>query len=92
LGLKFTWDEQKAATNLNKHGVDFEEAGTVFSDPRSITVVDELHSLDETRYFTIGRSAHGRLLSVAHTEDDEKIRIINARSATRAEAKQYDEP
>ena len=92
MGLKFTWDERKAATNLSKHGVDFEEARTVFSDPHSITVVDELHSFDETRYFTIGLSDSRRLLSVAHTEDDERIRIISARSATCAEAYQYDEP
>jgi uncharacterized DUF497 family protein len=92
LGLKFTWDEQKAASNLSKHGVDFEEAGTVFSDTHSITVPDELHSFDEARYFTIGRSAHGRLLAIAHTEDDEKIRIISARPATQAEAHQYDQP
>jgi uncharacterized DUF497 family protein len=92
LGLKFTWDEQKAATNLTKHGVDFHEAGTIFNDPHSITVDDDLHSFDEVRYFTIGRSAHGRLLSVAHTEDDDRIRIISARPATRAEANQYDEP
>jgi uncharacterized DUF497 family protein len=92
LGLKFTWDERKAASNLSKHGVDFEEAGTVFSDPHSITVADEIHSFEETRHFTIGRSAHGRILSVAHTEDDDKIRIISARRATRTEARQYDEP
>ena len=92
MGLKFTWDEHKAATNLRKHGVDFEEAGTIFEDVHSITVLDELHSFDETRYFTIGRSARGRLLSVAHVEDDEKIRIISARPATRAEARKYDEP
>jgi uncharacterized DUF497 family protein len=58
----------------------------------SITVEDELHSFDEVRYFTIGRSAHGRLLSVAHMEDEDRIRIISARPATRAEARTYDEP
>jgi hypothetical protein len=92
LGLNFTWDEEKAAANLRKHRVDFQEAGTIFDDVHSITVEDELHSVEELRYFTIGRSAQGRLLSVAHTEDDDKIRIISARPATRAEAKQYDEP
>ena len=64
------WDTNKAAKNLRKHRVAFEEAATVFDDPMFITVVDDEHSVDEERYITIGVSSQRRLLIVAHTDRD----------------------
>jgi hypothetical protein len=71
--------------------VDFAEARTVFSDPYHGTLDDEAHSVGELRFVTIGRSSFGRILVVAHTEDDETIRIISARVATKPEAQGYEE-
>lgn len=75
----------KAAKNVKKHQVSFEEAATVFDDPLFITFVDEEHSVDEERYITIGLSNRGRLLLVAHTDREDRIRIISARKATKKE-------
>jgi uncharacterized DUF497 family protein len=66
--LTFEWDEAKDLSNQKKHGVSFEEAKTVFGDPRSITISDELHSDAEDRYIDIGMSAHGRVIVVSYTE------------------------
>jgi uncharacterized protein len=87
----FTWDPDKAAANLTKHGVDFREAATVFDDPLSTTFPDEGHSSGEHRFLTIGMSARGHLLVVAHTEEGETVRIISARPVTRRERKFYEE-
>ncbi len=87
----FTWDPDKAATNLKKHGVDFREAATVFDDPLSTTFPDSDHSTSEPRFLTIGMSAPGRLHVVAHTEEGQTIRIISARPVTRRERKFYEE-
>jgi uncharacterized DUF497 family protein len=81
VGLQFEWDETKAAKNIGKHRVSFDEAATVFDDPMFITFVDEEHSVDEERYITIGLSKQGRLLMVAHTDHGGRIRIISARKA-----------
>lgn len=89
--LQFEWDPNKAARNIEKHRVSFDEAATVFDDPMFITVIDEEHSIDEERYITIGLSKYGRLLLVAHTEREERIRIISARKATRKEEQFYAE-
>lgn len=89
--MVFAWDPDKAATNLKKHGVDFREAATVFDDPLSTTFPDDDHSTSEHRFLTIGMSAPGRLLVVAHTEQGETIRIISARTVTRRERKFYEE-
>jgi hypothetical protein len=89
--LRFEWDPNKAAKNLRRHKVSFDEAATVFDDPMFITIVDEEHSVDEERYITIGLSTPGRLLVVGHTDRNGKIRIINARKATKKEAKFYAE-
>jgi uncharacterized protein len=75
----FEWDAQKAKNNLQKHQVDFEEARTIFDDQQFITVLDDEHSQDEDRYITIGLSSKNRILMVAHTERNDKIRIISAR-------------
>ena len=89
--MTFTWDPQKAEENLKKHGVDFREAATVFDDPLSTAFPDDDHSSSERRFLLIGLSARGRILVVSHTENDDTIRIISARAATRRERKFYEE-
>ena len=89
--MTFSWDELKAAANLKKHGVDFREAATVFYDPLSTTFPDDAHSVSERRFVTVGLSALGRLLVVAHTDVNDTIRIISARDATPSERKFYEE-
>lgn len=86
----FEWDPIKAEQNLKKHGVDFVEAATVFRDPLSVTYTDPDHSVDESRFIIIGISNRNRLLIVAHTDRNERTRIINAREATRSERKLYE--
>lgn len=86
----FEWDDEKAASNLRKHGVDFEEARTVFEDPFAITIPDDSHSVDETRWVILGMSLLARVLLVVHTERRERIRIISARRATPSERLQYE--
>jgi len=76
--------------NLAKHGVSFGEAATVFGDPLSITFRDPDHSADESRYITIGVSLRGRLLIVAHTDRQDRVRVISAREATRSERRFYE--
>jgi hypothetical protein len=87
----FEWDPQKAELNTRKHGVTFDEADTVFNDQMFITLLDEEHSTDEERYITIGLSNKQRLLLVAHTERENRIRIISARKATKNEENFYQE-
>lgn len=89
--MRFTWEARKAAANLRKHGVSFEEASTVFRDTLSATGLDPDHSIGEHRFVTFGISKQGRLLVVSHTEEDDTIRIISARLATRQERKIYEE-
>jgi uncharacterized DUF497 family protein len=88
--MQFAWDEKKAATNLAKHGVSFEEAATVFGDPLSDTFDDPNHSAEERRFIIIGASEKGRMLIVAHADKDEVIRIISAREPTGGERKFYE--
>jgi uncharacterized DUF497 family protein len=90
VSIKFEWDPSKAAQNIRKHKVSFEEAATVFRDTLSITVPDPDHSIKD-RYITIGLSSWMRLLMVAHTDREDCIRIISARGLTRRERKQYAE-
>lgn len=68
MSLTFEWDPHKAKRNLTKHKVSFEEASTVFSDVRSITIHDPLHSEAEDRFVDIGFSAKLRILVVSYTE------------------------
>ncbi len=89
--MQFEWDPSKAAENLSKHGVSFEEAATVFRDPLSATGADPDHSVAEARFVTFGVSTSGRLLVVAHTERGDTIRIISARLTTAGERKIYEE-
>lgn len=88
--MRFAWDEQKAATNLAKHGVSFEEAVTVFGDPLSDTFDDPDHSMEERRFLIIGTSHRGKMLIVAHTDDGEVVRVVSAREPTPGERKSYE--
>jgi uncharacterized DUF497 family protein len=89
--MRFDWDPRKAAANLRKHSVSFEEASTVFADDYSLTGTDPDHSAGEERFITLGMSQSGRLLVVSHTEQADTIRIFSARRATRSERKLYEE-
>lgn len=89
--MNFEWDSNKAAANLEKHGVSFEEASTAFGDPLSLTVDDPGHSGDEQRFVLLGLSFRGRLLVVAHTDRGDVVRIISARLATRRERRDYEQ-
>ena len=89
--LNFQWDQNKARTNLAKHGVSFEEAATVFGDALSLTIPDPAHSQKEERYIILGSSHTGKLLVVVHTERGDSIRIISARRASRKECKSHEE-
>jgi hypothetical protein len=88
--LGFEWHPVKAASNLKKHKVSFQEASTIFQDTRRIEVPDRWHSDDEQRYLGIGRSIEGRILSIYYTFRAEKIRIISARRAERWERDEYE--
>jgi len=87
--MAYQWDKNKAATNFRKHGIDFADAVSVFSDDLAITTPDE--RFDEERFITIGLDALGRLLVVVYTWRGQKIRLISARPATRQERRQYEE-
>jgi hypothetical protein len=89
--MEFEWNPDKAKLNLEKHGVSFQEASTVFNDPLSITFPDPDHSVGENRYVIIGLSRFGQLLVVAHTDRGMRIRLISARKATRQERRFYEE-
>ena len=91
--LRFEWDEQKNKRNRAKHKVWFEEAQSVFDDPRARVFYDEGHSDHEDRFVILGLGSAARLLVVAHChrEADSVVRIISARKATRKEAKTYEE-
>ena len=90
----FSWDARKALGNLKKHGISFEEAVTVFGDPEALDWEDIEHSSAETRSVRLGFSVAGRILFVVYAtrrlkNDQETIRIISARQATRKERKAY---
>lgn len=89
--MRFDWDPAKAASNLKKHQVSFEEAKTVFFDDFAVQFFDDEHSQDEERFIMLGISSTARLLVVCHCEraEGEVIRIISARKATRGEAAFY---
>ena len=88
--MKFEWDPKKAATNLKKHGVTFQEAATVFGYPLAITFQDPDHSMDEERHMTFGQSLKKRLIVVSHTERKDRTRIISARLMDRKERVIYE--
>ena len=89
--LRFEWDTRKSKANERKHGVSFAEAETVFSDENAVLIADPDHSEDEDRFVLLGVSAKARTLVVCHCyrEDDDVIRLISARRATRTERATY---
>ena len=89
--LTFEWDDDKAALNLRKHRVSFDEAVSVFGDPQALTFADVEHSDAEDRSRTYGHSGKGRLLVVVHTERRGSVRIISSRKATRHEKDLYED-
>jgi len=90
LALQFEWDGRKAAANLVKHGVSFQEAVTVFGDPLGRIVSDPRHSIGEERFALLGLSEDRRLLAVMYADREDVIRIISARLATRHERREYE--
>jgi len=93
--MKFEWDRKKENINIKKHGVTFEQASYVFTDPFALNRYDEEHSEDEERWVLLGKSLNETILIVAHTFRDkdgkEFVRIISARKATKKEEKSYKE-
>jgi uncharacterized protein len=92
----FEWDSTKAESNLDKHGLTFEEAAEVFLDALHVSIFDVEHSEHEERWVTLGKNSKGQLIVVIHTfeeQDNQKatLRIISARKATKHEQQQYEE-
>ena len=89
--IQFAWNQPKAAANLRKHGVSFEEAQSVFYDEFAIQFYDDEHSAEEERFLLLGMSDTARLLLVCHCEREaaDLIRIISARKATKRESSFY---
>ena len=89
--IKFEWNASKAATNIKKHGVSFEEAKSVFFDEFAVQFFDQDNSKSEDRFLMLGMSNETNLLLVCHCERDDgnTIRVISARKATRNESKNY---
>lgn len=88
--LLFEWDMQKSQNNVQKHGITFDEASTVFSDTFSLTIHDPLHSDKEERFIIIGVSQKNRILTVVHTERGDNVRLISARKSTKNEREFYE--
>jgi uncharacterized DUF497 family protein len=88
--VRFEWDPEKAASNLAKHGVSFDEASTVFGDPLATTVIDPEHSIGEERWLTTGLSLQQRVVIVWHADRGCTVRIIGARQATPDERRTYE--
>ena len=89
--MKFEWNQQKAESNLRKHGCSFIDAVDIFNDDFSSTVLDPDGSRGEFRYLTFGRTSAFRYLVVSYTERGERIRLISARKMTARERKAYEE-
>jgi uncharacterized DUF497 family protein len=89
--VDYEWDEEKAARNLEKHGISLADAATVFGDPLYVDFYDPDHSSDEQRYLVIGMSRESHLVIVSYTERNDGIRLISAREVTSAERKAYEE-
>lgn len=91
--MKFQWDPKKESINIQKHGVNFEQASYVFADPNALSMFDEDHSECEDRWILLGKSQNELVLTVVHTfrneDGSEVVRIISARKATKKEIKTY---
>ena len=90
MALLFEWDAAKARKNIQKHRVSFEEATSIFGDPAAVTIESPFLG-GEYRFVTIGYSSTGRLLVVAHTDRNDRIRMISVRKATKKERQQYEQ-
>jgi uncharacterized protein len=88
--MRFEWDENKAESNFLKHGIQFEEAVTVFADPYLMFTEDSSHSQGEEREWAIGEMEDGSIVVVVFTMRGERIRIISARRATKRECQEYE--
>jgi uncharacterized DUF497 family protein len=91
MALRFEWDARKAASNLKKHGVSFDEAVSVFDDPLAAIFDDQEHSEGERREIIVGYSVVRRLLLVSFTDRRNRVRVISARTATRKERQRHEE-
>ncbi len=89
--MDFEIDPKKAAVNLKKHRVSFEEAASVFGDPLALTFADPDHSIGEDRWLMFGQSQRARILAVVYTLRRGRYRIISGRLATRHERRIYEE-
>ncbi len=91
MAITFDWDPNKNRSNQKDHGVSFEEAETVFYDDNARLIADPEHSQEEDRFILLGLSRRLRILLVVHCyrRDDEVVRIISARKASRGEQKNY---
>ena len=89
--MEFESDPKKAALNLKRHRVSFEEAASVFGDPLALTFLDPDHSIGEERWLLFGQSRRGRILVVVYTQRGARYRIISGRLATRHERNIYEE-
>jgi uncharacterized DUF497 family protein len=90
--LEFEWDEEKDRENIRKHDVRFETAKLVFDDPLAMNARDESNEWDEERWATIGTAGRGSVFFVAYTwRDEQTIRMISARTATKRERRIYEE-
>ena len=92
----FDWDPNKAVANRRKHGVGFEQAATVFSDPLALSIYDDDYSDQQERWITLGKADNGQLLVVVHTHQEvspteSAIRLISARPATKHEQRDYEQ-
>ena len=88
--MEFEWNPDKEQSNVEKHGVDFTEAATVFGDPLELTIADPDHSVGESRFLSMGTSSFNRILVVSYTEREERIRIVSARVAAPKERRHYE--
>ena len=93
MSVEFTWDPGKARSNERKHGIDFEEAVTVFVDENALLIPDPDHSFEEERFLILGMSFKLRTLMVCHCyrKKREIVRIITARKASSVERRQYEQ-
>jgi len=87
--MGYEWDPNKAITNIEKHGIDFADAVTVFDDLNAVTIDDP--DYEEQRFITIAMDAFGRILVVVYTWRGDIIRLISARKANKKERKQYED-
>lgn len=94
MDYNFAWDINKAKLNFVKHKIAFDDAASVFNDPRALTIYDEEHNFNEERWITSGISKKGNIIVLVHTfvqidDDTAAIRIISARKATKKEIIKY---